>query len=101
AALGACLLLAAVAWAGGFFALILKHHVAVVGQSARLSPSWKTMSTAAAILVVAGFLGTIVDSVLGATVEGRYSGVGKGAVNFACTLTGAVAAGGLTAAWLR
>jgi len=101
AALGACVLLAGVAWADGFFALILKHHVAVVGQSARLSSSWKTMSAAAAILVAAGMFGTVADSFLGATVEDRYTGVGKGAVNFACTLTGAIVAGAATAAWLR
>lgn len=44
------------------------------------------------ILFAAGMAGTFVDSVLGATIEGKIPGVGKSAVNFACTLTGAIVA---------
>jgi hypothetical protein len=38
---------------------------------------------------------------LGATVEDRLIGVGKGTVNFACTLVGAVSAGLLTYVFWR
>ena len=48
-------------------------------------------------IVLAGIVGTLVDSVLGATIEDRLPGAGKGAVNFVCTLAGAGTAGGLTA----
>lgn len=44
------------------------------------------------IAVAAGLFGTTVDSVLGARIEGKVPGVGKGAVNFVCTLSGAAAA---------
>lgn len=60
----------------------------------------KMSVTASCIIVGAGMAGTIVDSLLGATVEDRIPGVGKGTVNFACTLTGAAAAGGMAVALL-
>ena len=44
----------------------------------------------------AGMAGTVVDSFLGATVEDRWPGVGKGFVNFVCTLAGALVAAALT-----
>jgi uncharacterized protein (TIGR00297 family) len=83
----ACALMAALAWKDGFLALVLNGHYAL---------SWRTMSLAAAAIGVGGIAGTIVDSILGATVEDRWAGVGKGFVNFVCTLTGALVAGGLT-----
>jgi uncharacterized protein (TIGR00297 family) len=45
------------------------------------------------VIVAAGMVGTIVDSVLGATIEDRVRGVGKGVVNFACTVAGGLTAG--------
>jgi uncharacterized protein (TIGR00297 family) len=44
----------------------------------------------AAVVVLAGFVGMTIDSVLGATVEGRL--VGNGGVNLAATLAGALVA---------
>jgi len=74
----AAALLGCVALATGFYELIgLGAHTA----------------GCVAILVAAGVAGTLVDSLLGATIEGRVQGIEKGAVNFACTLTGAVVAG--------
>lgn len=86
-----CIVAGALAWSDGFLARAL---------SEASSKSARTMAIAAGILVLAGMLGTIVDSLLGATIEDRVAGVGKGAVNFVCTLTGALVAGGLTAVWL-
>jgi uncharacterized protein (TIGR00297 family) len=86
-----CVAAAALAWSDGFFALALSEGS---------SRSARTMAIAAGILVIAGMLGTVVDSILGATIEDRVAGVGKGAVNFVCTLTGALVAGGLATLWL-
>jgi uncharacterized protein (TIGR00297 family) len=83
AAFGACSLLAAVAAYTDFYALLLTHKATATGQRVIFS----------AVLVAAGLVGTTVDSLLGATVEDRFPGIGKGAVNFACTLAGAVVAG--------
>lgn len=88
AACVACLLLAAAAWAGGFWRLVRFGH----------EPAFPPAETGHALLfsgtlLGAGLLGTTVDSYMGATVEDRWPGVRKGTVNFACTLAGAGAAG--------
>jgi len=80
AALG-CVLIAGVAWASGFFTLVLRTSAV------------RNSLIAALAIVLGGMLGTIVDSILGATLEDRVAGVGKGTVNFLCTLTGACVAG--------
>ena len=84
AAAAAALLVALSAHASGFFTLI--------GWPAERAV-WAML-----ILLVAGLAGTLFDSLLGATLEGRVAGVEKGAVNFACTLAGALVAAGW--AWL-
>ncbi|MBI3828739.1 MAG: DUF92 domain-containing protein [Planctomycetes bacterium] len=88
AAAGACVLLAIVAWAGGFWSIV------------RYSHEWNVPSAGVAhgllyssIVLAAGLAGTCVDSYLGATVEDLLPGFGKGVVNFVCTLTGAAVAG--------
>jgi uncharacterized protein (TIGR00297 family) len=91
AALVFCLVVAGVAWASGFLALV---------SSATGQASSGTMAIAGACIVAGGMAGTTVDSLLGATIEDRWFGVGKGVVNFACTLAGAAVAGGLWAACL-
>jgi uncharacterized protein (TIGR00297 family) len=80
AALLACILLAWTAAQIDFFAIVF--HV-----NKTTNPTIKIYS--GAVLLAAGLLGCLVDSVLGATIEGKWL-VGKGAVNFACTLTGAL-----------
>ncbi|HYG75773.1 MAG TPA: DUF92 domain-containing protein [Planctomycetota bacterium] len=85
AAFGASVLIALLAYGSGFLRL---------GRAAGISSSQEALLVV--ILIASGMAGTLVDSVLGATVEDRYPGVGKSAVNFACTLTGA-GAGGLLA----
>ena len=85
AATGACVILATLAAYTDFYQHLLSN-----------SPTpWHYRAVLSLVLVVAGLLGTIADSLLGATVEDRYPGLGKGVVNFACTLTGAIVAGGL------
>jgi uncharacterized membrane protein len=79
AALIAAGLTAGVAVATGFFGLI--------------GVSSDRVWLAAALVVFAGMVGTLVDSFLGATIEDKFVGVHKGAVNFLCTLAGAVCAG--------
>lgn len=88
AAASACVLLAAVAWVGGFWSIVRHGH------------EWNVPSAGVAngllyssIVLAAGLAGTCVDSYLGATVEDRVPGFGKGVVNFVCTLTGAAVAG--------
>ena len=88
AALLAAGILATAAALSGFFEQSVAH--------AGLSPAKVAMLSAT--IVAAGFIGTTVDSFLGATVEDRVKGVHKGAVNFACTLAGAIAAGLISAA---
>jgi uncharacterized protein (TIGR00297 family) len=87
AAFGAGALIAVAAWAGGFFGMLWKIPEATFETKTILS---------AVFVIVAGLVGTLVDSLLGATVEDRLPGVHKGAVNFACTLAGALVAGGLS-----
>jgi uncharacterized protein (TIGR00297 family) len=91
AAVGACLIIAIAAWASGFFKLVVFHGQAV---------SIIRLTIASCIVIIAGLAGTLIDSVLGATIESRWTGVGKGTVNFICTVVGALVAGGITALWL-
>jgi len=78
-------LLGGAAWEGGFLELVFN------GRAAAHKEVW-----ACGIIVVAGLAGTVVDSLLGATIEDRLPGFQKGAVNFFCTLTGAFVAGSLS-----
>ena len=87
AAINACLMIAALGWAGGFFGLLLDNVFHLKVTTANLV--WMSAS-----VILAGLGGTLVDSLLGATLEDRVPGFGKGAVNFACTLSGAALAGG-------
>jgi uncharacterized protein (TIGR00297 family) len=94
AAVLACALLAAVAWAGGFWRIIEHGHAwnaapASLGRGLVLS----------ATMLAAGLAGTTLDSLLGATLEDRLTGMNKHTVNFFCTLTGAAVAGGLGLLW--
>jgi len=82
--------LAALGWRAGFYALLIDDRFNTT----------KYRILAALIVTSAGIAGTLFDSLLGATVENKIPGVGKGAVNLACTLAGAVVAGGLTWAFL-
>lgn len=81
----ASVLIAGAAWAIGFFQLACSQTLAQSFQSELF-----------AAVAAAGMTGTVFDSLLGATVEDRVPGVGKGAVNFACTLAGAGVAGALS-----
>jgi uncharacterized protein (TIGR00297 family) len=83
AAIVAAGLLAAAAALGGFFEHSVAHAAVSTGKQALL----------ALIIVFAGFFGTTIDSLLGATIEDKVKGVGKGTVNLACTLAGAIVAG--------
>jgi uncharacterized protein (TIGR00297 family) len=91
ASCGACLTLAGAAWWGGFFEQHLNSGGFSTGKAV----------VACCILTFAGILGTVSDSILGATVEDRVIGVGKGTVNFACTLVGAASAGLLSYVFWR
>ena len=88
AALGACLLMVGMAWAGGFWRIVEignTDHGYFPTFFHGLLFSWVTIG--------AGLIGTTVDSVLGALVEDKVPGCGKSAVNFFCTLSGALVAG--------
>jgi len=87
AATCASALIAGCAWKSGFFSL-LKLNAARDDSKVQI---------ASLIVLLAGMMGTLVDSLLGATIEDRVPGVGKGTVNFACTLAGAAFAGFATA----
>jgi len=83
AATAASLLIALISWKSGFFTLIFPKVEPLV---------------ASCIVIAAGLAGTMVDSLFGATIEDKWAGAGKGTVNFACTLSGALTAG--LASWL-
>ena len=81
-------LLALAAWGSGFWSVIDRGHLVWYD---RIEP--KTIVLFSFVTVSAGLFGTTVDSILGARMEGKVPGVGKGAVNFMCTLAGAGWAG--------
>jgi uncharacterized protein (TIGR00297 family) len=77
----ACVILAVVAAQVDFYSIVFHMN----------QPSALTIRIySGAVLVAAGLLGSLMDSFLGATIEDRWPGIGKGVVNFACTLTGAL-----------
>lgn len=84
-------IIAVAAYGSGFFRV-------AAGPAATFTPWILTGATAA--IFFSGIAGTLVDSYLGATIEDKFKFVGKGAVNFACTLTGAMVAGLLTEVWM-
>lgn len=86
-AFAACVLFAGAAWASGFWRLVVLGNQPWSLEVPERHGVWLSL-----IAVAAGLFGTTVDSVLGARIEGKVPGVGKGAVNFACTLSGAAAA---------
>lgn len=83
----ACVLFAGAAWVSGFWRLVVLGNQPWSLEVPEAHGIWLSL-----IAVAAGLFGTTVDSVLGARIEGKVPGVGKGAVNFACTLCGAAAA---------
>ncbi len=82
--------LALAAWGSGFWSVIDRGHLI---WNDRVEP--KTIILFGFVTVSAGLFGTTVDSILGARMEGKVPGVGKGAVNFLCTLAGAGWAGAI------
>ncbi len=86
-AVAASALIGTVACATGFVQLVL---------GAERLHAWPAFIGAGVGLGLAGMIGTFVDSLLGATLEGNVRFIGKGAVNFACTLTGALFAAAAT-----
>ena len=90
AALGASSLTAVAGLSGGFFNLILSP----LGRVSAIN-----LALLSGIVIAAGIMGSLMDSLLGATLEDKWPGVGKGVVNFACTLTGAGLAAGAMATW--
>ncbi len=76
----------AVSWPGSVAGAIGGLAVAAVSASACARPDWLLPVALAAV----GGMG--LDSVLGATVEGRYGWLGNDAVNWAGTCTGALLA---------
>lgn len=87
----ACTVITFAAYGTGF--------VQLASGSAKALSSW-VLAGACTAIFLAGLFGTAVDSLLGATVEDKFKFVGKGAVNFMCTLTGAITTGLVTEAWL-
>ena len=63
---------------------------AVVAVIALPAATFGISLAAAGIIIVAGVLGMLVDSILGATIEGRW--IGNQAVNFLATLAGGIMA---------
>jgi uncharacterized protein (TIGR00297 family) len=80
----------AVTWQGEVAGVAGAALVAAVSVPLGLVP---TTAAAAVVVVVAGVVGMSVDSLLGATVEGRW--LGNQGVNFFATLSGAVAGAAL------
>jgi uncharacterized protein (TIGR00297 family) len=93
AAFAALILLCAAAWLSGFWSVAAGGHE----QMWRPGVGLKFGLLFSGITLAAGLLGCTVDSLLGATLEGKYTGVNKHSVNFVCTLfgAGAGAAGGM------
>ncbi|MBE7462419.1 MAG: DUF92 domain-containing protein [Planctomycetes bacterium] len=90
----ACVLFALAAWASGFWFVVEQGH-----QGWRLDVSPGRGVLYGLVTLFAGLVGTTVDSLLGATVEEKVAGFGKGGVNFVCTLSGA-AVGALGGLWI-
>jgi uncharacterized protein (TIGR00297 family) len=84
-----------VTWQGELFGLVGALLVAVVAVVALGFP---TPTLAGAIIVVGGFVGMTVDSLLGATLEGER--IGNQAVNFGATLSGALVSAAAALLWL-
>ena len=72
----------------------------LIGVCAALLERQSHSGSVAAIVGVAGFSGAIVDSLLGATIEGRWRWVGNNLTNFAATAWGAGAVL-IASRWLR
>lgn len=72
----------------------------LIGVCAALLERQSHPGSVAAIVAVAGFSGAIVDSLLGASIEGRWRWVGNNLTNFAATAWGAGAIL-IASRWLR
>jgi len=98
AAFCVAVLLAIVAWATGYWSWIAIGDTTAKGADPTQTLTVVNGLALSVVLVLAGLIGTTVDSYLGATVEGKIPGFGKGAVNFMAGASGAVFAGFL--GWL-